>query len=164
MKEAEWQTCADPGPMIRTLSTVRHQRELRLFVLACVRRVWHLLPSESRAVVELAQRMAGDRSSIDELRVALAAAVGVAQAHWSGGRVPDARAYAESAAIDASSEWPRTAENVLAVTSCAASAMACAVADGHPDGDYDRAYGAARTTELAAQAELLRSIIGALPE
>jgi hypothetical protein len=145
--------------MVRALSADRHQRELRLFALACVRRVWHLLPSESRSAVEVAERMADGRASIDKLRRVIANADQVAQTHWSGGRSPDARAHAESAAIDASSEWPRTAANVLAATSCAASALACAAADPQPDGEYDRVYEAARVAELAAQAALLRGLV-----
>jgi hypothetical protein len=136
-----------------------HQRELRQFALACARRVWHLLPPESRAAVETAERFADGRADLAELRAALSAADRVAQAHWSGGRSPDARAYAESAAVDASSEWPRTAANVLAATSCAASALACEAADPQPDGEYDRVYDAARIAELAAQAELLRGLV-----
>jgi hypothetical protein len=157
--EAEWLSCGDPDPMVGALPADRHQRELRLFALSCARRVWHLLPPESRAAVEVAERFADGRAGLAELRAAGAAADRVAQAHWSGGRSPDARAYAESAAGDASSEWPRTAANVLAATSCAASALACAAADRRPDGEYDRVYDATRVAELAAQAELLRGLI-----
>ena len=166
MTEDEWLSCGDPDPMVRALPVDRHQRELRLFALTCARRAWHLLPPESRAVVEVAERLADGRAAIVELHAALAAADRVAQAHWSGGRSPDARAYAESAAIDASSEWPHTAANVLAATSCAASALACAAsalacaaADPQPDGEYDRVYDAARVAELAAQADLLRGLV-----
>ncbi len=164
MTEAEWLSGGDPDQMVRALPADRHQRELRLFALACARRVWHLLPPESRAAVEVAERFTDGRASIAELRAAGAAADRVAQTHWSGGRAPDARAYAESAALDASSEWPRTAANVLAATSCAASAMACAAADPQPDGEYDRVYDEARAAELAAQAELLRGLVSGPPE
>ena len=164
MTEAEWQSCGDPDPMVRALPADHHQRELRLFALACARRVWHLLPPESRDVVEEAERVSEGRDGVEELRPAMDAADRVAQAHWSGGRPPDARAYAESAAIDASSEWPRTAANVLAATSCAASALACAAADPQPDGEYDRVYDASRVAELAAQAGLLRGLVTRPPE
>ena len=50
------------------------------------------------------------------------------------------------------------------MSSCAASAVACAAADPYSDGDYDRVYDAARVAELAAQAELLRGIASAPPE
>lgn len=88
----------------------------------------------------------------------------MALAHWAGGRSPDARAYAESAAVDASSQWPRTAANVLTATSCAASALACAAADPKPDRDYDRAYDEARVAKLKAQAALLRNLVNVPPE
>ncbi len=116
MTEAEWLSCGDPEPMVRMLPPDRCQRELRLFALACVRRVWHLLPAASRAAVEVAERFAEGLASAAELSAAGAVADREAQAHGSGGRPPDARAYAESAALDASSGWPRTAANVLAAS------------------------------------------------
>jgi len=164
MTDAQWLSCSDPDPMVRALPADHHQREMRLFALACARRVWHLLPPESRAAVEVAERLVDGRANIAELRAAIAAADHVAQAHWAGGRSPDARAYAESAAVDASSEWPRTAANVLAATSCAASALACAASDPQPDRDYDRVYDEARVAELTVQAALLRNLVNVPPE
>ena len=55
---------------------------------------------------------------------------------------------------------PVTTAQILSVSSCAASAVACATADPQSDADYDRVYDAARVAELAAQAELLRGIVG----
>jgi hypothetical protein len=92
----------------------------------------------------------------------LVAADREAQAYYSGGPSPNARAYAESA-VGVSPARPVTAAQVLSVSTCAASAVACAAADPQPDVDYDRVYDAARIAELAAQAELLRGIVSAPP-
>lgn len=164
MTAAEWQSHTDPRAMLRALSAEQFQRELRQFCLACARRVWHLLPSESRAAVETAERFADGRADFAELHAALAAADRAAQSHWSGGRAPDARAYAESAAIDASSEWPRTTSIVIATVSHAASALACAAADPKTECEYDRAFDLALVAELALQAEFLRGLIDFSPD
>jgi hypothetical protein len=157
--EAEWLSSADPEPMVRALPADRYQRELRLFALACARRVWPLLPAAARAVVEVAERLADGRATAAELDESGAAAQREAQSHWSGGRSPGARAYAESAALDASSVWSRTAANVLAATSSAASAAGCAAAEAD-EARYDQAFESARQAELAAQATLLRELVG----
>jgi hypothetical protein len=161
--EAEWVSCSDPEPMVRSLPVHRYQRELRLFALAGVRRIYHLLPAASQKLVEVTEQFAEGRASASELNAVGDVAGREAQAHWSGGRSPDARAYAESAALDASSVWPRTAANVLASTSCAASAAACAAADAY-DAEYDQVFDAARVAELSAQAELLRGLVTRPPE
>lgn len=137
MTEQEWRSCGDPEPMVGALPADRYQRELRLFAVACARRVWHLLPAAARAAVDASEQFAED---------------------WSGGRSPDARAYAESAAVDASSVWPRTAANVLAATTCAASAAGCAAAEAN-EARYDEVFESVRRAELAAQAELLRGLV-----
>jgi len=160
MTEAEWQLCNDPDPMIRSLVTTRYQRELRLFAVACVRRVWFLLPDATREAVEISERYADGRISEEELRRAVAAADEVAQTAFPGHSAPDARAYATSAAVDACSVWPQTASKVQAAISCAASAAACAAAESVPDDRYDAVYEATRQAELVVQCELLREIIG----
>lgn len=163
MTAADWRVSNDPEPMVRALPADRFQWEFRLFALACARRVWHLLPESARAAVEGQERFIAGRASAAEAETLLLAADREAQAYYSGGRSPDARAYAESA-VGVSPARPVTAAQVLSVSSCAASAVACATADPHPDGEYDRAYDAARAAELAAQAELLRGIVSLPPE
>ena len=158
MTAADWQSCNDPDALVRALPADRYQRELRLFALACVRRVWHLLPAGCRAAVDASEGLAEGRVKLPELLAAVDVAVAEAQAAFPGHSAPDARGYAASAAVDASSEWPRTASNVLAATSCAASAAGCAAgeADG---GRYDEAFEAARVAELASQASVLRGLV-----
>jgi hypothetical protein len=47
--------------MVRALPTDRYQRKPLLFAVACVRRVWHLLPDASRAAVEASEQFAYGR-------------------------------------------------------------------------------------------------------
>ena len=159
MTKAEWQSCGDPEPMVRLLAADRFQRELRLFSVACVRRVWSLLPKACQAAVELSEQFANGKASESKLSRAVDAAALITQEIWPGPRSPGARAYAASAAVDASSVWPRTTANVLAATSCAASAFACARAESATDCDYDAVFDASRRAELASQAVLLRGVV-----
>jgi hypothetical protein len=157
--KAEWLTCGDPDPMVRALRADHYQRELRLFAVACVRRVWHLLPPGCRAVVEASERFADEQIGEPELAAAVAVAEREALAADRGHRAADAREYATSAAVDASSVWPRTASNVLAATTCAAKAVGCAVAESGESSEWDAAFKPALQAELAAQADLLRGLV-----
>src|SRR5688572_30561526 len=139
--------------MIHAISSARHQRELRLFALACVRRVWHLLPKGCRTAVEGSEQFANELIGEADLAAVVNLAEREAQAASPGHRAPDAIAYAASAAVDATSVWPRTAANVLAATSCAASAVAVAAAEADAE-RYDEIFETTRGAELAAQASL----------
>jgi len=56
VKEAEWNGCADPTPMLGFLRGKASQRKVQLFAVACVRTVWELLPDEStRRAVQLTE-------------------------------------------------------------------------------------------------------------
>jgi hypothetical protein len=156
--EADWQACGDPDPMVHALPADRYQRELRLFGVACVRRVSALLPFACRDALMASEHFADGRISESELARAVSAADREAQVACRGYAAPDARMYAISAAVDAASVWPRAASNVLAATSCAASAMACAAAEAD-EAHYDDVYESARRTELATQADLLRTLV-----
>jgi hypothetical protein len=91
--EAAWLACTDPWKMLEFLHSrgmVRLRageglsgmdRKLRLFACACCRSVWHQMPDEkSRAAVQVAERFADWRATIEELNAARAAAEGSAGA------------------------------------------------------------------------------------
>ena len=75
MTEEEWVVCDDPRQMLEFLRGMASNRKLRLFVVACCRRVWDgLRDVRSRTAVEVAERFADGNASADDLLEAYDAA------------------------------------------------------------------------------------------
>ena len=75
MTEAEWLACTDPQDMLRHLRRRASDRKLRLFTVACCRRIWYLLPDErSIRAVEIGERYAEGKVSEGERRAVAEAA------------------------------------------------------------------------------------------
>jgi hypothetical protein len=73
MTEEQWLFCTDPDPMIRFLELGRKGtcRKLRLFGVACCRRVWTFLSHEKiRRIVEVAEDYADGLASAPQLQAA----------------------------------------------------------------------------------------------
>jgi sugar phosphate isomerase/epimerase len=86
MTEQEWLQATDPQPMVELLREKASDRKLRLFGVACCRRIYHLLSDErSRRAVEVAERYADGLSSRLEIdNVIGLAAVAVHEMQASG--------------------------------------------------------------------------------
>jgi hypothetical protein len=79
MTEEEWLACADPDVILKFLRGKAKDRKLRLFAVACWRRVWSLLETEEqRQAVEVAERYADELASFPELAAVRWLALGVA--------------------------------------------------------------------------------------
>jgi hypothetical protein len=67
MTEADWLTCDEPREMLGFLRARAGKRKLRLFAVACCRRVWELIPpGVARRAVEEAERYADGAVSPQE--------------------------------------------------------------------------------------------------
>jgi hypothetical protein len=74
MTEAEWNHCTDPQAMLNFLRGRADERKLRLFLVACCRRVQHLFTREPvRAALDTAEDYADGRADRGRLREALRA-------------------------------------------------------------------------------------------
>jgi hypothetical protein len=68
MTEAEWWACETPSLLLECLRGEQYDRQRRLFVCACCRRLWHLLADgRSRAAVVTAERFADGLVTRQEL-------------------------------------------------------------------------------------------------
>ena len=70
MTKAECFGCTDPGPMLAFLRGKVSDRKLRLFAVACCRRVWDLLDEHSLTAVEVVEGHADGPGIIETWAVA----------------------------------------------------------------------------------------------
>src|SRR5207244_2666158 len=87
MTEANWLTSTDPQPMLAFLKGRASDRKLRLFACACCRRIWpHLTERRSRWIVQISERFADSRVTLERLASAWEKAdVAFQGVHLSGG-------------------------------------------------------------------------------
>ena len=83
MTETEWLTCADPHPMLELFRGEENDRKLRLFAVACSRRIWNLIDPLGQAAVDVAEAYADGIVGPNEMRAARLACQGAGgQASW----------------------------------------------------------------------------------
>ena len=166
MTEEEWQECEEPTLMLnfvrRKTRKVATERKLRLFAVACVRRVEATIAWEDgRKAIEVAERYADQKASKEELRASQKAAIRgtrVRSARYYGPHVPAAerrRRAALAGAIKASGKWekvPHAAE--CAVELCSRRSPHDAVSAGCSD-----ASSAARFVPYRVRAGWLTSTV-----
>ena len=69
MTEQEWLACTDPQKMLEHLGDRASARKLRLFAVACCRKIWHLLPDQAcRKAAQIAEGFAEGKAGISPLR------------------------------------------------------------------------------------------------
>lgn len=153
MTEAEWQACTDPQQMLAFLKSIAGNRKLRLFAVACCRRICSLLPHDvgcQQAIVVAEQFADGNASAAhrtDVVAAAVASAAAFAAAAVGSPDEGDGRAFAAHAAYAASSlTGTGYAEEEVVVWSVAADAASA-------EEYFDEG-------EFCCQAKLLRDIFG----
>ena len=132
MTDSEWQSASEPHAMLESLqrSGRPSARKLRLFAVACSRRMWDWIDTPGRMAVEVAERFADGSAGPEELRAARLACQGAgSQAAW----------------------YAAATNPAIAARNAARSAQAGAA--NHP-------LVGSEVDELLAQAQLLREIFG----
>lgn len=149
MTEEEWLACEDPTPMMEFLHGKASGRKLRLFAVACCRRIWHLFTDErSRCLVEKVEQYADGLVSIFDFSNAW-------DIHEDACATYDFKAP-YFAAMFSFSDFQQTA-------SAAAEAAGCGVWWASiPENDpiIDVVESAGRHAETEAQRRMLRDIFG----
>ena len=71
MTEAEWLACEDPTPMLDFVRDSATDRRVRLFGVACCRRIWTLMPNrQCKMAVDRAESYSEGQCTRDRLRAA----------------------------------------------------------------------------------------------
>lgn len=142
MTAAEWETAADPGPMLRRARFHVPSAAFTRFACECCRRVWDLTPGEDvRRIVEATEELVQDKLSQDERDVSF----NVLTESFMEGLSGPARSAAEAAG------------ELFELGFNAAFAASLHAAEARAGGT---AEGPAYAAERAAQAALLRELLG----
>jgi hypothetical protein len=183
MNEHDWLTCTDPPTMLKHLTSIGplRMRELRLFAIACARRVEYLLTEEDkigREALQVAEEMAAGRADpatiarlqertrghsthkgdINTYTSAQCARYNVVQAAYNtlqddGG--PDYSRPSRANCPRMGGDWLYEPSDLMEVTSHAINAAYQAAGD---EGDWYTAE--SMKAERAGQAVLLREVFG----
>jgi hypothetical protein len=158
MTEDEWLACADPSPMVRLLWEAGSKRKLRLFAVACCRRVVHLVPDPRlRASVSAVEGLADGLVPTERLEAVAAA--------WRAAPMPEGGwlnpAFAATCALKhLPGLYPHDDPAGLLLDVFELIHMAAA---GPQAAVNSEAWQAAYAAEQRAECLLLRDIFGPLP-
>jgi len=149
MTEADWLTCTNPYGPLEFVKRQASDRQRRLFVCACCRRIWPLIDEQLfRDAIDVAEQYA-DRHVIGKVRKSLSRRLSVAyKATWGKPTASLNAAYAALMCLNKNTAW-------------------------HPDGHLHAVWAASsnapeaeraavEVAEYAAQTDLLRDIFGPL--
>jgi hypothetical protein len=180
MTEAEWLACTDPQKMLEFLGGKASDRKLRLFVVACCRRIRHLdLDEYSHGLIGVAERLADGLATDEVLSTAIQSRprhrikgvhiIDIALAYLPGTPRYDTCAGASSAAIvltnsvvDLAAWGLLAAGDALGIDVATRNAIYMGSPDV-PDPRIREAISATFTREHVAHANLLRDLFGPLP-
>ena len=155
----EWLACANPEPMLQFLGDRASERKLRLFTVACCRRIWPLITeAQCRAAVEVAEQFADGLVTSEVREAAHLAAERVRQQVeateaplFSG--VAYATAYAACYTVHAKGTAWLACRTAVSAACAAGHALS---SQGATEGEVAAAFDA----EGAAQAAFVRDIFG----
>jgi hypothetical protein len=165
MTNEEWLVCSDPAAMLEAVRATASPRKLRLFQVACVRRVWQYVTDPgSRTLVELVECSADGLAPEAEIRAL--------PYDWltddCGGPGPAERhAYMVAGHVGYSligpfhgSEFPSNDWQDARSAAEGAATVVAEAADLPDDDEHLPAYQSMQAKEAAAQADLLRDLFG----
>jgi hypothetical protein len=154
--EATWRSCTDPTPMLEFLRSKggTSDRKFRLFAVGCCRQLLGEMRVSPRDVhaVEVAERYADEEATATELDAAATYIPGPPSAHRTAAFACRNAVEMEAGAVMADA----AAENAAWATGEHAASLAEA-------NHNSPVFAAARSAAKAAQAALLRDLLGPLP-
>jgi hypothetical protein len=149
MTEEQWRSCVSPEAMLHYLTDQASPRKLRLYAIACCRRIWSVLRDDRcRHAVETAQKFADGRATQAELTNAERTVAAAARV-WGDVGSRDARA---TSAIGGAA-WAATRPSAWLAAWDAAWDARMVARDFVPGTNWER--------ERVWQAELLHDLFGA---
>lgn len=166
MNEDAWLASTDPDQMLHFLGDGASARKLRLFALACCRRIWHLLTEKCRTAVEVAEAHFDGGVSKEQLATARK---GIRDSFASLIRAPGRGAqvtatYVVLSAVSTSiSRSPASIANVVARGARQAVESVITLAPGalaYDSADFQASIDALVRAEAVKQSDLLRELFG----
>ena len=155
MTPADWLVCDEVEQMLTFVQDRADEGKLRLFACGCCRRIWGLLDTPNRAIVQATEDFAHGQISWNELQ-------SIADSVEGGSEEAERLAQSDSRASAgyeaATAAWQCAALPATDAAWFVARCAAAAVADLHwPDPSSD-GWRQAERAERSAQADLLRAL------